>query len=328
MEMTVGIAVTLMISNTHVSLVALATITNLTTLHQRENGMVLCVVCRRTLVDIEIPAWVFLPSNLDYFIEFELNNYRHRTEEYHATSVFPRRKCPKVEEYLEECGGLYDAYMLRCYGAALSSSIWRPGRSTFLDTSKIWHGDPMSALHKGFKALGEHNRLLPRELWTLSELYQENDMRPRSIAHDDDNDDLNDHHHEDQNGEDEVPGIRDPRRRDATNKSRGPGGDIYAVGSTTLPGHLEQLEGSPEPKRGKVEVSPWQWGPHKTSDDRAKYYRHIKHGIQARYREMMNLQEDTKETGSLAPDASKTPKEMRKDIGRSSAVLGWLAKMP
>lgn len=43
-----------------------------------ENGMMLCPNCHTFFGDMLNPGWIFVPSDLDYFIEYELENRKTR----------------------------------------------------------------------------------------------------------------------------------------------------------------------------------------------------------------------------------------------------------
>ncbi|KAL8762711.1 MAG: hypothetical protein Q9184_001335 [Pyrenodesmia sp. 2 TL-2023] len=147
--------------------------TNLRSANDQKNGIRLFVLCHQTLDKIELAAWVFIPSDLEFFIAAEKSDYERRINVYNISGIFPVR--PGTEEHIDSCGGMYDAYMLRHY---MGLGNWQPGRSTFLPNTKHWHGDPMITLQKGFLALGLCSLLLPKELEVLSELYQLNDTGP------------------------------------------------------------------------------------------------------------------------------------------------------
>ncbi|KAL8911223.1 MAG: hypothetical protein Q9171_003570 [Xanthocarpia ochracea] len=87
--------------------------TNVEHLQQRENGMYLCVICRKGLDDHEDLAWVFIPSNINFFIEAEKTDYKSRTATFNSTGVFPTRTPPLPETYIQGCGGLYEQLGLR-----------------------------------------------------------------------------------------------------------------------------------------------------------------------------------------------------------------------
>ncbi|KAI4137543.1 MAG: hypothetical protein L6R39_007222 [Caloplaca ligustica] len=251
--------------------------TNLTSLQQKENGMRLCTLCHPPLDSIELPSWVFVPSNLDFFIEFEKEDFRRRMSDYKPNGEFPVRRCPPVELYRNTGGGLYDAYMLREHGP--KNGNWRPGRSTYLPHPKAWHGDPMVALFKGFIALGTHGFLLPRKLMILSRLYGRNDRGPREQVANPGLGDRDEGPDEDLDSGDGSSNASTaeprPKRTNAkrdhlggrSSDAQGHGG--YVGGKKR--GHVQQ-EGDPEPKRITFRRVPWVWGPEKSSADHAKYH--------------------------------------------------------
>ena len=153
-------------------------------LQQKENGMYLCVTCHKGLDDHEDMAWVFFPSNIDFFIEAEETDYKSRTAIFNTTGIFPVRTPPSPGTYIQDYGGLYDVYMLRPYGAQSGPArgIWRRGSSTYQPLPKVWHGDPMLALYKGFQVIAGNRYLLPPALRELDSLYELHDMGPPSAT--------------------------------------------------------------------------------------------------------------------------------------------------
>ncbi|KAL8937096.1 MAG: hypothetical protein Q9216_004592, partial [Gyalolechia sp. 2 TL-2023] len=317
-------------------------LTNLKSLREAGNGIRLCVTCHHALDRSENPAWVFIPSDLDFFIAHERADLRRREHEYKTTGAWPVRECPSVEEHVEKAGGLYDAYMLRDHGHKTSG--WRPGRSTLLPQSKQWHGDAMSALFKGFNALGRHSLFLPRKLRILDELFQRNDQGPLGQAlgpdrhnHDDSEDD--DHGND---GGNEPLGPSTPRptpkkssapdKAPATRQGETPINRPLAGGYAPTQrygrkrGHARE-EHDPEPKRIKVEMSPWAWGPHKTSSDRAQYYGVKLKAMEEWTRLTAKSKERTTYAAAHLPSPEPSEKESRNvEHGRSGSprVLKWL----
>ncbi|KAL8724502.1 MAG: hypothetical protein Q9166_007915 [cf. Caloplaca sp. 2 TL-2023] len=147
-------------------------------LQQRENGMYLCGMCHNGLDDHEDLAWVFIPSNINFFIEAEETGYKSRTATANSTGVFPPRKPPSPLTYIQEHGGLYDVYMLRPHGPqnGPARGIWQRGRSKYQPDPKVWRGDPMLALYEGLRATTDNQHLFPSALGELDRLYELHDM--------------------------------------------------------------------------------------------------------------------------------------------------------
>ncbi|KAL8827486.1 MAG: hypothetical protein Q9170_006996, partial [Blastenia crenularia] len=175
-------------------------LTNIQYLHQKENGMYLCNRCHSALDEVEDPGWVFIPTNLAFFLDAENADYSRRLATFRRSSdaVFPQRIPPNPDRYIQQCGGLYDSFMLRPYGS--QQDAWQHrGRSVYQPNPKVWHGDPMLALFKGLGAIGKNLVILPSSLLTLGRLYDTNDQPPKpddptdhQPTHDDGNDDNSD----------------------------------------------------------------------------------------------------------------------------------------
>ncbi|KAI4087463.1 MAG: hypothetical protein LQ344_006751 [Seirophora lacunosa] len=308
------------------------------------NGMRLCVTCHHAFDSSEYPAWVFIPSDLDFFITHERADLTRREHEYETTGVWPVRECPPIEEYVEEAGGLYDVYMLRDYGHKKSG--WRPGRSTLLPHSKQWHGDAMSTLFKGFNASGRHSLFLPSKLRILNEMYQRNDLGPRGRATNTNRD-----NHDGSQGDDHgngrgneplgpstftaTPTKSNPLAKDpATQRSETLMNEPLAGGYGTSQERgqkrsHEREEEDPEPKRVKVEMSPWAWGPHKTSSDRAEYYKVKMKAMEGWARLRDTSKERIKHAPAHLPSPEPSEKESKNaghEWSGSRRVLKWLSE--
>ncbi|KAL8999387.1 MAG: hypothetical protein Q9188_005901 [Gyalolechia gomerana] len=311
----------------------------LKTLHDKENGMRMCVLCHASFDDPEMPAWVFVPSNLDYFINFENTDFRRRQREHQTTGNFPIRHCPPAKDYVEEAGGLYDTYMLR---QRRDDNGWNPGLSTYLPRPKWWHGDPMTALYKGFKAIGINSRLLPSKLAVISDLYQRNDEGPReqatgNSAH---NGDGSESHGPGRQGGHEPPGPSTPKptpnkttaagrsaaARQTGTQDHGPSAGAY--GNPQKRRH-DQEEGDIEPKRIKVKMAPWVWGPHKSSSDHAEYHE-VKRKAMEKYTRSRDEAEERAQharTHLPSPELSdKASKNVQYEWCGSRRVLKWLSE--
>ena len=147
--------------------------------HVREvdNCMLLCPTCHKQFDSTDI-GWLFLPVDLQYFIQFELEDQRKRS------MLRTTRSVPTIDDYrahLNSQGmlsahsryGLYRGWFLKDFllGGRLPLEILRS-----ITSPKSWHGHPLAALKRGFMALGStrSNELHPsvrQELQTLKDLY-------------------------------------------------------------------------------------------------------------------------------------------------------------
>ncbi|KAL9593164.1 MAG: hypothetical protein Q9219_007656 [cf. Caloplaca sp. 3 TL-2023] len=264
--------------------------TNLTDIHQAQNGMYLCVGCHRALDDHEDPGWVFVPANLDFFLQLERDDYRRRVQVFSRTGTFPVRIPPTVEAYMETHQGHYNAYILREYGPP--NLTCHPGLSRYQSQPKVWHGDPMLGVYKAIKASAQYSLLLPPELAELSALYQAHDMGPPSNAprwNEQEGDD-------DQNSAGREDGARSraaPRGSHGQGSGQGQvldkvlisqggrGAGQAHAGWLTKPAFYWRDEPWYHAKRIKVETSPWAYDPQQTSNDQIEDFKVRRTHVQA-----------------------------------------------
>ncbi|KAL8987426.1 MAG: hypothetical protein Q9169_008700 [Polycauliona sp. 2 TL-2023] len=129
-----------------------------------------------------MPGWVFYPTNLRFFLEWERSGFRRRQNYFGNTGDFPCRRPPAIENFQEQCAGLYSAMILDDFGPHMPGEppFFVRGPSICIPKSKAWHGDPMAALTRAFRVLGPNHRLLPPELLELSGLCQDNDLAAKT----------------------------------------------------------------------------------------------------------------------------------------------------
>lgn len=130
-----------------------------------DNAIPLCPLCHRNFDDINRPGFLFIPSDLQYFIDYERMDFDRRTIIATTTTSIPPRSCPTPKMYFEHqllsgdiqqgaCGGKYVRYTLRDYFPKLGQNDWIPGRGPFQD-AEPWHGAPSAALRRAFQVLGD-----------------------------------------------------------------------------------------------------------------------------------------------------------------------------
>lgn len=154
-----------------------------------DNAIPLCPTCHRNFDDLNKPGSIFLPSDLQYFIDYEIADFARRDLRAKDTGTIPRRTCPDPQAYYEHqirtgvveqedgaWGGLYFRYTLYDYFPNLGqSSSWIPGRGPFQEP-EAWHGAPMAAIWRAFLILGNPLCGIPdketRLLRELQDLYK------------------------------------------------------------------------------------------------------------------------------------------------------------
>ena len=122
------------------------------------NCIPLCPQCHRAFDRSEDPCYVFLPSDLQFFIKWETNDQQRRSQ-----GISPsHRIVPGVEEYHnhqlsqnlisnDANGGLYCGYFLKdyLYNGCLPTDFIRT-----LAGPKPWHGHPLATIRRGIAILG------------------------------------------------------------------------------------------------------------------------------------------------------------------------------
>lgn len=162
--------------------------------NQPENAIPLCSLCHDAFDDPSFLGWVLVPTDLKFFWGFEQKDFERRKKVFNTTGILPTRICPSPLEYRQSqgqalkkdaCGGLYTSYILRHYFYHI---IGYPkiqlGRSPFINNPCSWHGHPMVALEKAFKAIGQSPAALPPDvrdsLRDLHDLYEQNNKIPEN----------------------------------------------------------------------------------------------------------------------------------------------------
>ncbi|KAK5215852.1 hypothetical protein LTR96_011322 [Exophiala xenobiotica] len=155
-------------------------------LGDEQNGVPLCPSCHRAFDDLNDPGLVFLPTHLEYFIDFEHKDYQSRIQVALRLGHIPPRIVPTPQmysEYLkrqgislgETNGGLYWRYTLRDFFPVNADKSFIPGLGPFKEPG-IWCGAPMAALRRAFQIVGNPTlEGIPEDqleqLWQLRQLY-------------------------------------------------------------------------------------------------------------------------------------------------------------
>lgn len=139
------------------------------TLGDYRNAVVLCPNCHASFDRTPHTRWLFLPTDLDYFLNFERENFEARIQDLRR-GIRTERMYPNELNYelhmrhtgqivvpaSESCrGGLYDRYILaNMFPPIMQEALRARGvnRVPFIYPGgpKRWHGAPMCAINRGF----------------------------------------------------------------------------------------------------------------------------------------------------------------------------------
>ena len=266
----------------------------LESLHEASNGISLCSMCHKMLDSLDLPGFVFFPTDLEYFLEFERKDFERRQQLQEETGQWPVRAVPRAQDYLHHqahivgsgtVGGLYRRMFLRPLAGI--SAIGEDPRYP----PKSWHGCPLASLTRAFHSLGSQAHLFPPEirqnLRDLQDLYGYHDQLagviPTTEASSGETappqptvDDytpfapLVPPSSSTRNTSWSAPGRRSEQAEEAKAPSNLPRKRAHSDIKQETPSEM------PATKRKRNSMSPWVWGPTATSNDKASFYRDIR----------------------------------------------------
>jgi hypothetical protein len=110
-----------------------------------DNLITLCSNCHSEF-DSSIPALIIIPTDIEFFIKWEENDYENRTAAANAGRETPQRTVPSAEAYINN-GGKFEAYPLRL--------------DRELEGAKVWTGSPMATIFKASMAIAQPESNMP-----------------------------------------------------------------------------------------------------------------------------------------------------------------------
>ncbi|OAP57942.1 hypothetical protein AYL99_07032 [Fonsecaea erecta] len=158
------------------------------------SAVVLCGGCHNHYDRTSNTGWVFLPTNLEWFAEWEMEDFARRKQIFDQTGREMERTYPTEEDFEKHLraigklsdpddgmcrGGLYQSYILEdMFAPIMMSALKQLGMTvpgSFPGGPKRWHGAPMAAINRGFVVTGAPEMKLPEKEWellrTLQRLY-------------------------------------------------------------------------------------------------------------------------------------------------------------
>jgi len=159
------------------------------------NAILLCPLCHRNFDDYASPGFVVIPSDINFFMQWERKDQERRWAMRRDFGQRTTRICPGPDNYAEQCastaGGVYRRFTVQDYFSQLRTRSG-PGIGELVDEAR-WHGDPMATLRRTFLALGNMAvEGIPREVRTqlrqLQALYEDGDAEElnQSVEEEDD----------------------------------------------------------------------------------------------------------------------------------------------
>ncbi|KAK1144971.1 hypothetical protein N8T08_004686 [Aspergillus melleus] len=276
------------------------------------NGIPLCPTCHRNFDDLFNPGFVFIPTDLEYFREYEEADKIRRAGHFLEKRTFLQRTCPSAEDYRQyqrrqdligsdEKGGLYEKHTLRDYfpkrGCFRNTETARTG---ILFPPLAWHGDPMAALRRGFAILGNIAVDLPiakkKALHSLLSLYEENDYDLKTLAlltdsaNDQDEDSVSEPHSRRTSAGSSLDrsSVKDIREEPPSSRA------IETTSAPLEPLDLSHKSPPPYPCADNAKEAPvnqkyrsvgyelWKWGPKSTSNEICDFYTKLRNITQNR----------------------------------------------
>ena len=140
-----------------------------------QNAIALCGTCHKNYDHVYNPSFFFLPTNLQYFLNYEQQDRKLRRRLGRRTGTIPARMCPTAETYqahqvhegIEEAksGGLYTRIVMHDFLPQYPGRPpFHPGPSEY-GATKSWTGSPMASLHRAILMLRRLNlHGIPRDI--------------------------------------------------------------------------------------------------------------------------------------------------------------------
>jgi hypothetical protein len=123
-----------------------------------ENVITLCATCHQNFDRIDDPGWIFHPTDIKYFIQFECHDRERRASE-RAAGLEPKRTVPNHETYLKHqstqglvpmhsIGGLYSPVIFKSFLHVTASPYVRQAIMEHITRVRPWHGAPIAAFRR------------------------------------------------------------------------------------------------------------------------------------------------------------------------------------
>ncbi|ESZ90637.1 hypothetical protein SBOR_8971 [Sclerotinia borealis F-4128] len=277
-----------------------------------QNAIALCGTCHTNFDHVYNPSFFFLPTDLNYFLNFERQDRKRCRKLGHRTGTTPARMYPTAQTYQnhQENQGVEGARLGGLYTRIVISDFLPqyPGRAPFqpgvseYGATKSWTGSPMASLQRAVLMLRKLNlNGIPQEI--RNALRQLQDVYSEELDLDgSDTSSIEPGESEDTDFEEGRGEMYEDKRRELRAKSQQSGAEQISVsgnreqdgeehvvnedngralaseGRDHSEANLEVESSDPMLYHHAIDFdSPrfWRWGPSATSEDAAKFFQRV-----------------------------------------------------
>lgn len=140
-----------------------------------QNAIALCGTCHTNFDHVYKPSFFFLPTDLNYFLNYERQDRKRRRKLGRRTGTIPARICPTAQTYQNHqihqgvegawLGGLYTRIVTYDFLPQYPGRApFQPGPSEY-GATKSWTGSPMASLQRAVLMLRKLNlHGIPRDI--------------------------------------------------------------------------------------------------------------------------------------------------------------------
>lgn len=150
------------------------------------NAVLACGSCHNFYDRTSNTGWVFLPTRIDFFVQWEEKDFSSREQILEQSGRESERRYPNEQDYEDFMrttgdisdpddgicrGGLYHRYILEdMFAPIMTEALKEQGMivpGIFPGGPKRWYGAPMAAINRGFVVMGAPEMKLPEKEWEL-----------------------------------------------------------------------------------------------------------------------------------------------------------------
>ncbi|KAF4627551.1 hypothetical protein G7Y89_g10607 [Cudoniella acicularis] len=263
-----------------------------------QNAIALCGTCHTNFDHVYNPSFFFLPTDLNYFLNYERQDRKRRRKLGRRTGTIPARMCPTAQTYQDHqrhqevegagLGGLYTRIVINDFLPQYPGRApFQPGPSEY-GATKSWTGSPMASLQRAVLMLRKLNLYgIPREIRDALRQLQDAYSEELDLDGSDTSSEgcIEPREPEENDLEEGGGGKYEYKRREPRTKSEQSGAEQRSASGNREQDNEEHKvnkdEGCTSNSEDKA-LQPgnsssrfWRWGPSATSDDAAKFFQRV-----------------------------------------------------